>query len=112
MAEIWERVGQTMVSVNCAPFLEKVGFLVHCINNHSCHFCVKQLLSFLEVYDKLCQEPGHINKINECILRPDICGAAGKCVDIPDGYRCECKTGYDVGPSGICEGTSIKSTKN
>lgn len=56
-----------------------------------------------DAYNQLCQEPGHISKINECILRPDICGA-GKCIDTPDGYRCECKPGYEVGPSGVCEG--------
>lgn len=56
-----------------------------------------------DTYAQLCQEAGHLSKINECILRPDICGA-GKCIDTPDGYKCECKPGYDVGPTGICEG--------
>lgn len=58
---------------------------------------------FTDTYAQLCQEAGHLSKINECILRPDICGA-GKCIDTPDGYKCECKPGYDVGPTGICEG--------
>ncbi|XP_065169457.1 fibrillin-2-like [Atheta coriaria] len=31
--------------------------------------------------------------INECILRPDICGE-GQCVDTRDGYDCVCNPGY------------------
>ena len=58
---------------------------------------------FSDSYAQLCQKAEHMSKINECILRPDICGS-GKCIDTPDGYRCECKPGYNVGPTGTCEG--------
>lgn len=78
--------------------------------NTSKNYLIKQIdestIEFADSYAQLCQEAGHISKINECILRPDICGA-GKCIDTPDGYKCECKPGYTVGPSGICEGKMI-----
>ncbi|KAJ8945202.1 hypothetical protein NQ318_013652 [Aromia moschata] len=43
-------------------------------------------------------EVGHITIVNECILRPDICGK-GRCVDLPKGYKCECDSGYRIGKS-------------
>lgn len=39
--------------------------------------------------------------INECVLRPDICGG-GKCIDTVDGYECECYPGF-LKLSGRCE---------
>lgn len=42
--------------------------------------------------------------INECILRPGICGE-GQCVDTPEAYECICKPGYhQKGHSQVCEG--------
>ena len=44
--------------------------------------------------------------IDECALKPDICGS-GDCVDLPDGYMCQCLPGYtNNGTSGkdYCEG--------
>lgn len=44
--------------------------------------------------------------IDECALRPDICGG-GDCVDMPDGYLCRCHPGYSSkGQSQLCEGKS------
>ncbi|XP_035710508.1 fibrillin-2 isoform X2 [Folsomia candida] len=52
---------------------------------------------------KLCVEPGLLMQIDECGLRPDICGK-GKCIDIPDGYRCECDPGHiQRSPMAPCE---------
>nr|CAI5824069.1 unnamed protein product [Callosobruchus analis] len=38
---------------------------------------------------------GHIT-VNECILRPDICGKGGRCVDTAEGYECICEAGYKL----------------
>lgn len=54
-------------------------------------------------YASLCSEPGSLTQVNECALRPDICGQDGKCIDTPEGYRCECKPGFQVTTSGVCE---------
>ncbi|XP_072384771.1 fibrillin-1-like [Diabrotica undecimpunctata] len=40
--------------------------------------------------------------VNECILRPDICGQ-GKCVDTIQGYDCLCDPGYRLNHHNICE---------
>ncbi|CAH0559244.1 unnamed protein product [Brassicogethes aeneus] len=40
--------------------------------------------------------------INECILRPDICGR-GRCVDTHDAYNCICDDGFRSGPNKQCE---------
>lgn len=49
-------------------------------------------------------QTGHTSiPINECILRPDICGH-GKCVDTVTSYECHCDPGYRMTSSGICEG--------
>ncbi|XP_066993764.2 fibrillin-2 [Anabrus simplex] len=55
-------------------------------------------------HKKLCGDmPGPISQmINECALRPDICGN-GKCIDTPEGYRCECSPGYHKGQTEVCE---------
>lgn len=42
-------------------------------------------------------------KVNECILRPDICGR-GQCIDTQEGYKCVCDAGYRIGQSQVCEG--------
>lgn len=47
--------------------------------------------------------PLKIISVNECILRPHICGE-GQCIDTADGYECRCKPGYREGPSQVCEG--------
>ena len=39
--------------------------------------------------------------INECALRPDICGN-GKCIDTRDGYECDCYSGFTK-KAGRCE---------
>lgn len=44
--------------------------------------------------------------VNECVLRPDICGE-GQCIDTVEGYECICKPGYRKGRTQYCEGTSI-----
>lgn len=48
--------------------------------------------------------PLKIISVNECILRPHICGVEGECIDTADGYECLCKPGYHKGPSQVCEG--------
>lgn len=52
--------------------------------------------------DKI-KTPSSIIRINECALRPDICGP-GECVDTIDGYECRCKPGYRLLSSNICAG--------
>lgn len=47
--------------------------------------------------------PSSIIRIDECALRPDICGP-GECVDTVDGYECRCKPGYRLLSSNICAG--------
>lgn len=44
-----------------------------------------------------------IMAVNECILRPNICGP-GQCVDTVSGYKCICNEGYRLGKSHVCEG--------
>ncbi|XP_003250904.3 fibrillin-2 [Apis mellifera] len=45
-------------------------------------------------YNRLClQQLQPITEINECALRPDICGN-GKCIDTKDGYECDCYNGF------------------
>lgn len=41
--------------------------------------------------------------VNECILRPHICGE-GDCIDTIDGYECLCKPGFRKGDTQVCEG--------
>lgn len=40
--------------------------------------------------------------VNECILRPDICGQ-GKCIDTIQGYECICDAGYRLNSNNVCE---------
>ncbi|XP_022906889.2 fibrillin-2-like [Onthophagus taurus] len=43
-------------------------------------------------------------RINECVLRPDICGHNGICVDTEESYKCNCKIGFrSTGPNKECE---------
>lgn len=49
------------------------------------------------------KKPVSFIKINECALRPDICGA-GDCVDTLEGYECHCKPGYKLNRDQVCEG--------
>jgi len=47
------------------------------------------------------------NLVDECGLRPEMCGAGGRCVDTADGYACECRAGFTKGrheESQVCEG--------
>ena len=44
--------------------------------------------------------------VDECALRPGICGG-GQCVDIAEGFVCNCYPGYKKQKSGdaqVCEG--------
>lgn len=49
------------------------------------------------------KKPVSIIRINECVLRPDICGP-GDCVDTLEGYECICKPGYKLNRNQVCEG--------
>lgn len=49
------------------------------------------------------KKQGLVIPINECILRPDICGE-GQCIDTDEGYECVCKPGYRKGARQVCEG--------
>lgn len=53
--------------------------------------------------DMMKVDVGHITSVNECMLRPDICGK-GKCIDTQKGYECVCDSGYRLGKSHVCEG--------
>lgn len=62
-----------------------------------------------DAYKSLCGGDRTIPGIDECALRPDICGG-GRCVDTQDGYECECHQGFkkiQSGQSQVCEGQSI-----
>ncbi|GJQ88324.1 hypothetical protein Trydic_g3801 [Trypoxylus dichotomus] len=48
------------------------------------------------------KEPVPLIDINECVLRPGICGE-GTCEDTPSAYECHCNPGYRNGPSKSCE---------
>lgn len=54
-----------------------------------------------DAYESLCGDRT-ISGIDECALRPDICGG-GRCIDTPDGYKCECHPGFKKGQSQVCE---------
>ena len=46
-----------------------------------------------------CRQPGCVSvDISECVRTPDICGAAGQCVDTPGSYRCNCTEGLQLSP--------------
>lgn len=86
-------------------------------------------MRFIEDHRKLCASPTHPRRpepvspikekgeppdghkkqplgyipVNECILRPDICGE-GECIDTFEGYECHCKPGYRKGHKQVCEG--------
>lgn len=45
--------------------------------------------------------------INECTLRPDICGKGHTCIDTLTGYECVCKPGFRLSSSKICEGNCL-----
>ena len=63
-------------------------------------------LVFTEEYKRLCHpSPEETSLINECVLRPNICGH-GRCIDTQEGYRCECFPGYRKGETEVCEGQS------
>lgn len=45
--------------------------------------------------------------VNECVLRPGICGG-GRCIDTPDSFTCDCYQGYYKKKSDdaqVCEGS-------
>ncbi|XP_050520393.1 fibrillin-2-like isoform X2 [Daktulosphaira vitifoliae] len=47
-----------------------------------------------------------LNLVDECALRPEICGNGGKCIDTVDGYACECHPGFSKSrheDSQVCE---------
>ncbi|XP_018574078.1 fibrillin-2-like [Anoplophora glabripennis] len=52
--------------------------------------------------DMKVDQVSHITAVNECMLRPDICGK-GRCIDTQKGYECECDSGYRLGKSHVCE---------
>lgn len=58
--------------------------------------------SIVEDYNKLCSQLEPFTEVNECALRPDICGN-GKCTDTKEGYECECHPGFARKPQGRCE---------
>lgn len=58
--------------------------------------------SIVDDYNRLCSQLQSITEVNECALRPDICGH-GKCIDIKEGYECECDLGYARKFGGRCE---------
>lgn len=71
---------------------------------------VKSLI-FIAEYIKLClggkANQTVLNLVDECGLRPDICGTGGKCIDTVDGYACECYPGFTKSrheDSQVCEG--------
>lgn len=50
------------------------------------------------------KKPGSLIRINECILRPGICGP-GECIDTLEGYECRCNPGYRLRQRDhVCEG--------
>lgn len=62
-------------------------------------------------HKKLCEDintsgVGTMTAVDECALRPDICGG-GRCLDTPEAYLCECFDGFTQGPSHVCEGQSV-----
>lgn len=72
---------------------------------------IETLGSFAAEYARLCQggraNQTVLNLVDECGLRPVICGAGGKCVDTVDGYACECHVGFTKSrheDSQVCEG--------
>lgn len=58
--------------------------------------------SIVDDYNRLCSQQQSITEVNECALRPDICGD-GKCIDTKEGYECECYPGFTRKPGGRCE---------
>lgn len=58
--------------------------------------------SIIDDYNRLCSQLQFITEVNECVLRPDICGD-GHCIDTKEGYECECYPGFTRKPGGRCE---------
>ena len=58
-----------------------------------------------EEHRLLCRAaPVTIARIDECSLRSDLC-PNGVCVDTPEGYRCQCRQGFQVTAEGECRDT-------
>ncbi|KAG8223124.1 hypothetical protein J437_LFUL000545 [Ladona fulva] len=73
-----------------------------------------------ETYVKLCVEPGNLTQVNECALRPTICGkgrcidtpedideclglgycVGGRCINTPGSFTCICPPGFDTSSDG------------
>lgn len=73
--------------------------------------CTRTINLFTAEYNKLClggrTNQTALNLVDECGLRPEICGTGGKCIDTVDGYACECHAGYSKSrheDSQVCEG--------
>jgi hypothetical protein len=58
--------------------------------------------SIVDDYNRLCSQLQSVTEVNECVLRPDICGN-GKCIDTKEGYECECHPGFTRKSGGKCE---------
>ena len=50
-------------------------------------------------YQELCRPSENVTSLNECRILLNLC-ANGVCIDTPDGYRCDCNTGFTPDPSG------------
>ena len=56
-------------------------------------------------HQQLCSVPGGppaLPRIDECALQAGLCGAGGDCVDTEEGYRCECRPGWEMTAGGDC----------
>ncbi|XP_025412034.1 fibrillin-2-like isoform X2 [Sipha flava] len=74
---------------------------------NTCEHCPTQGIA---EYVKLClggiANQTVLNLVDECGLRPEICGAGGRCIDTVDGYACECFSGFTKSrheDSQVCE---------
>ncbi|CAC5378602.1 FBN2_3 [Mytilus coruscus] len=50
-------------------------------------------------YQELCRQLGGNQTLNECRILLNLCDN-GRCVDTPDGYRCDCNVGYRPDSAG------------
>jgi hypothetical protein len=66
-----------------------------------CEPCPSRGTTEFELLCKQAQQIMRTEDIDECSLRSDLCDN-GECVNTAEGYRCDCKKGFEMSASGQC----------
>ena len=83
-------------------------FFVDCTRNYI-RLLIKILVSNNSTFLKLLIFTLTVTKINECDIVDGIC-QNGKCMDVDNGFRCMCNSGYKLSMDGkTCKGKILSS---